>query len=85
MNHLTLDDIIDFVSLNEINDESMQLIAAVNSHIAVCRECRELVRAFQLVYDELTAAGVEDAGAAIAAAPDMAAFSLLTNEDDTVH
>lgn len=76
MDHLTLDDIIEFVSLTEINDESMQLIARVNSHIAVCRECRELVRSFQLVYDELLRTGVADASAVIAAAPEMVAFDL---------
>lgn len=53
MNHLTLDEIIDFVSLTEINEESMQLIGKVNTHLAQCRECRELVRSYQLVYDEV--------------------------------
>ena len=52
MNHLTLDEIIDFVSLTEINEESMQLLGKVNAHIAQCRECRELVRSYQLIYDE---------------------------------
>ena len=52
MNHLTLDEIIDFVSLTEINEESIQLMGKVNAHIAQCRECRELVRSYQLVYDE---------------------------------
>lgn len=52
MNHLTLDEIIDFVSLTEINEESIQLMGKVNAHIAQCRECRELVRSYQMVYDE---------------------------------
>ncbi|MBQ7088270.1 MAG: hypothetical protein IJN04_01330 [Clostridia bacterium] len=85
MNHLTLDDVIDFVSLTEINDESIKRIAEVNSHIAVCRECRELVRSFQLVYDELVAADDEDAdAAAIAAAPDPAAFDLLDGDTEDI-
>lgn len=53
MNHLTLDEIIDFVSLTEINEESIQLMGKVNAHIAQCRECRELVRSYQLIYDEV--------------------------------
>ena len=35
MNHLTLDDIIEFISLTDINEETMQLISAVNTHLAV--------------------------------------------------
>ena len=69
MAHLTLDEIIDFVSLTEINEESMQKIAAVNTHIVECKECRELVRSFQLVYDELVRT---DMAAAAAAAEDVA-------------
>lgn len=53
MNHLTLDEIIDFVSVTEINEETMQLMGKVNAHVARCRECRELVRSYQLVYDEV--------------------------------
>lgn len=82
MDHLTLDDVINFVSLTEMNDESMQLISKVNDHIARCSECRELVRSFQAVYDELNRTDLtEDAGAAIAAAPDHAACSAVDPDD----
>lgn len=53
MDHLKLDDVIEFVSLVELNDESKKLISKVNTHIARCAECREMVRSFQTVYDEL--------------------------------
>ena len=53
MDHLKMDDIIEFVSLVELNDESKKLIAEVNTHIARCAECRALVRSFQAVYDGL--------------------------------
>ena len=53
MDHLQLDDVIEFVSLVELNDESKKLISKVNTHIARCAECRALVRSFQTVYDEL--------------------------------
>ena len=56
MNHLTLDVIIDFVSLTEINEESIEWMGMVNAHIAQCRECRELVRSYQLIYDETLSA-----------------------------
>lgn len=60
MDHLTLDEIIDFVSLTEINEESMQLLGKVNAHIARCGACREQVRAFQQVYDAVIRTGVRD-------------------------
>lgn len=82
MDHLTLDDVINFVSLTEINDESMKLISKVNDHIAQCSECREMVRSFQTVYDELNRTELtEDAGVAIAAAPEQAACSAVNPDD----
>lgn len=55
MNHLTVDDIIRFVSLTELNDEAIKLSAAVNGHIRKCGKCLERVRAFQMIYDEFSA------------------------------
>ncbi len=52
MKHLNVDDIINFVSLTELNEEALELSAAVNSHIRNCQKCLETVRAFQLIYDE---------------------------------
>ena len=54
MNHLTVDDMINFVSLSEMNKEAVELSAAVNGHIRKCAECLELVRAFQMLYDEFS-------------------------------
>ena len=71
MDHLKLDDVIEFVSLVELNDESKKLISKVNTHIARCAECREMVRSFQTVYDEMrreaVAAEVETEGELAAA------------------
>ena len=76
MNHLTLDEIIDFVSLTEINEETIQLMGEVNAHIARCRECRELVRSYQLVYDEVFRAALrsERSAATVAAERPIAAI-----------
>lgn len=52
MKHLTVDEIIRFVSMTELNDETLALSAIVNSHIRRCKECLDLVRAFQLLHDE---------------------------------
>lgn len=54
MNHLEIDDIISFVSLTEINDEAIKLLDYVNGHIRKCGSCLNLVRAFQMIYDEFS-------------------------------
>lgn len=52
MKHLTVDEILNFVSLTELNSESIELSATVNGHIRKCEKCLKLVRAFQMIYDE---------------------------------
>lgn len=52
MMHLTIDEIIEFVSIGKITDDTILTIQNVNSHIAKCDECREKVEAFTAVYDE---------------------------------
>lgn len=59
MSHLTIDQIIDFVSMNQINDETLKLASTVNKHIGKCEKCLRKVRAFQLVYDEFVKLGKE--------------------------
>lgn len=54
MNHLTVDEIIGFVSLTELNTEAIELSAAINGHIRKCEKCLKLVRAFQMIYDEFS-------------------------------
>lgn len=52
MSHLTVCQIIDFVSSTELNESTKKLIATVNKHICECPECLEKVQAFQTIYDE---------------------------------
>ena len=54
MDHLTVDQIIDVVSLTKLNKEAAELSAAVNGHIRRCDKCLRLVRAFQMIYDEFS-------------------------------
>lgn len=54
MKHLTVDEIIEFVSLTELNGEAINLSASVNGHIRECEKCLKLVRAFQMIYDEFS-------------------------------
>lgn len=54
MEHLTVDEMIEFVSLTELNDEAKKTLSRVNGHICRCGECLKKVRAFQMIYDEFT-------------------------------
>ena len=57
MNHLTTNEIIDFVMENRLNDNFLQLASRVNAHILKCDKCLALVEAYQTVYDELERMG----------------------------
>ena len=57
MTHLTVEEIIEFVSFERITQESLALSARVNEHIRTCKSCREKVTAFREVYDELCRIG----------------------------
>lgn len=60
MNHLTVDEIISFLSISKIDAESLELASNVNSHLIKCEQCRSKVRAFRDVFDSLfSAEGVE--------------------------
>ncbi len=54
MKHLTTDKIIEFVSIKELNDETLKIITEVNTHITRCEKCHKLVKSFQLINDELS-------------------------------
>ena len=61
MEHLTVEEMIDFVSFDRIDEESLALAAKVNAHILSCDACRKKVAAFQTVYDEFAAMKVSGA------------------------
>lgn len=53
MIHLSVDEIIEFVSFNELSGEMLAMAGRVNEHISICADCLKKVKAFQAVYDEL--------------------------------
>ncbi len=53
MKHLTIDEIIAFVTMDALTDENIQFAAKVNGHIIACEKCREKVTAFQAVGEKL--------------------------------
>ncbi len=52
MNHLTFDEIIEYVSMSKLNEEALMLASKVDTHIRDCDECLELVRAVRAIYEE---------------------------------
>ena len=57
MDHLTVEEMIDFVSFNKIGDDTLKLASKVTAHVIRCDACREKVSAFQLLYDEFVKMG----------------------------
>lgn len=60
MKHLMFEDFIEYVSANVLDDDTIALFSKVNTHIRECEECRNLVNAFQKIYDTLTTEGICD-------------------------
>ena len=59
MKHLTVDEIIRFVSSDRLNDETLNLSLSVNEHIRKCERCRKLVKAFLMIYDEFSSMDID--------------------------
>lgn len=57
MEHLTIEDIIQFVTISVIDENSFRLASRVNTHILQCDQCRKKVSAFQTIYDKLLMGG----------------------------
>lgn len=53
MKHLTVEEMIEFVSFDTPDPRTLKLASRVNTHIRCCEECRKKVDAFQLLYDEM--------------------------------
>ena len=55
--HLTIDEILDFVSMTAATPEAIALATRVYGHMNQCADCCRLVRAFQLIDEELERLG----------------------------
>ena len=64
MNHPDLNELIEFVSMDKLTAETLELSARVNAHLAECADCRAKVRDLQKVYDALLREGGTAAQAA---------------------
>ena len=55
--HITVDEIIQFVSFDKMDSASLANASKVATHIRTCDDCLQKVKAYQLVYDELSKLG----------------------------
>lgn len=53
MDHLTNEEIIDFVQAQCLDTETMKLITKVNAHIGNCQECQKKVALFMKIQDKM--------------------------------
>ena len=60
MNHLTKEEIQQFVSFKTLDQENLKLAAKVNSHILECDACLNAVRELQERYDSILCTQEED-------------------------
>ncbi|MBQ9133435.1 MAG: hypothetical protein IJX64_02765 [Clostridia bacterium] len=55
MEHVSVEKIIEFVSVDRLSESDLALTREVNAHLCDCADCRRRVRAAQTVYDALLA------------------------------
>lgn len=52
MNHLDFDEIVEYVSLNTLDEHALRLASKVDTHVRTCDECLELVNAVMTIHEE---------------------------------
>ncbi|MBQ2963194.1 MAG: hypothetical protein IJE14_00905 [Clostridia bacterium] len=60
MEHLTVEEIIKYVTANKVDRETVDLLSKVNGHIRKCPACEERVSAFECVNEALEKATFEN-------------------------
>lgn len=53
MKCLSDEEIIRYLSVDDISQESMQLVSQVHAHERECQKCREKIEAFRAVYEKM--------------------------------
>lgn len=57
MKHVTVDEMIDFVSFETVDPKALENASNVTAHIRCCGDCLRRINAFQMIYDELKVRG----------------------------
>lgn len=53
MEHLSVEEIIKYVTVNNVDKETLDLLSKVNGHIRNCSSCKEKVDSYESINDEL--------------------------------
>lgn len=53
MEHLSIEEIIKYVTSSKINIETLDLLSKVNGHIRNCPSCKEKVDSYENINDEI--------------------------------
>lgn len=53
MEHLSIEEIIKYVTSNKVNRETLDLLSKVNGHIRNCPLCKEKVASYETINDEI--------------------------------
>lgn len=53
MEHLSIEEIINYVTADKVDNRTLDLLSKVNGHIRNCPTCRKLVSSYELINDEL--------------------------------
>lgn len=53
MEHLSIEEIIKYVTVNNVDKETLDLLSKVNGHIRSCSSCKEKVDSYESINDEL--------------------------------
>lgn len=54
MEHLSIEEIIMYVTETKVNDDTLKLFSRVNGHIRNCPHCKEKLNSYELINDNLT-------------------------------
>ncbi len=60
LKHLSIEEIIKYVTANKVDKETLDLLSKVNGHIRNCPSCKEKVVAYETVNDEFKKETVEN-------------------------
>lgn len=53
LKHLTIEEIVKYVTANKVDIETLSLLSDVNAHLRECEECKKKIDAYQTLNDQL--------------------------------
>lgn len=53
LEHLSIEEIIEYVTANKVSKETLDLMSRVNGHIRICSSCREKIESYERINEKL--------------------------------